>query len=332
MNNLQFYDPATTLSHNCILNFVLSLRNGGKTYGCLKMCVNRFLKTGEQFIYLRRTYEELKLCKNNLFEALKANSEFEKHELMVDGYNALIDGKIAGYLMSLSKAYQVKSNAFPKVKYIIYDEFLVEKNGRYLPNEPEALLAFMETVGRMRSIKVLCLANYSTRVNPYFNYFNIYPQRNTKFLKHKTKPLLIHIFDCDTIRETKKKTQMGQLISNTAYGDFMLENNPFMDNFNFIEKPTGFLTYIATYIYQNKKFGEWYAPDKGLIYLSSHIDPKSNSIYSFDTDSHEPNILYIKKMKNHPNIKEMRFAYENGLLRFEDLIIKNVALDLLDLN
>lgn len=332
MNNIQFYDPATTLSHNCILNFVLSLRNGGKTYGCLKMCVNRFLKTGEQFIYLRRTYEELKQCKNNLFEALKANNEFEGHELNIDGYNAMIDNKIGGYLMSLSKAYQVKSNAFPNVKYIIYDEFLIEKNGRYLNGEPEALLAFMETVGRMREIRVLCLANFSTRANPYFNYFHIYPQRNTKFLKHKTKPLLIHVFDSESVRNEKKKTQMGQLVNNTAYGDFMLENNPFLDNYTFIEKPSGFLNYVATYIYQGEKVGEWYSPSKGLIFLTSHIDPTCNNVFSFDTDSHEPNILYIKKMKNHPNVKDLRFAYENGVLRFETLIIKNVILDLLDLN
>lgn len=337
MSNLQFYDPAKTLSYNRMINIVLSLRNGGKTYGCLKLAVNTYLKTGRQFIYLRRSKEEVKACKNQLFMPFIHNNEFSGHQFAVKGNLAMCDGKICGYFQNLSTAAQVKSNGFPGVKYIIFDECLIEKgqgsatSQRYLNNEPELLLGFIETVQRLNTdVKVFLLGNFSTRANPYFIYWNLYPQRNSTFVKHPTKSILIHIFRSSSIEEYKKSSELGQIVSGTGYGDFMYSNNPYLDNYSFIENPTGFLTSIATFRYQNKTFGEWYDHGKGLMYITNKIDPSNKNVFSFDTDSHTPNVLYIRKMKSHPVLKDLRFAYNNGLMRFSDLYLKNTVLDLLD--
>ena len=48
----------------------------------------------------------------------------------------MIDERIAGYGMTLSTAQQLKSSNFPKVKTIIFDEFLIEPGqGHYIKNE-----------------------------------------------------------------------------------------------------------------------------------------------------------------------------------------------------
>lgn len=47
------------------------------------MVVNRFLKHGEQFAYIRRYKPELKKAVPNFFDALKANNEFERAYFIV---------------------------------------------------------------------------------------------------------------------------------------------------------------------------------------------------------------------------------------------------------
>lgn len=61
----KFWNIRNTLSHNCLFNFIISMRGGGKTYGCLKYCVEKYLKEKRagrkwQFVYVRRQENELK--------------------------------------------------------------------------------------------------------------------------------------------------------------------------------------------------------------------------------------------------------------------------------
>lgn len=332
MDNNIFFNPSVPLSYNCLLNFILSIRNGGKTYGCLKLCVNSFLKHGDEFIYVRRTDAEMLEVKDNIFDALINDNVFPNHELTVNGYDLKCDNKQIGYCIPLSKAYKMKSTAYPKVKYIIYDEFLVEeKNTHYLYNEPRKLLSLMETVIRLRDdVRVFLLGNYSSKSNPYFDYFKLYPKPNAVFTRHKTRPILIYNFQAKELMEIKQTSKMGQLVSGTSYGDYMYSNTPFADNDTFIGKPAGFLDYVVTYRFNGLEMAQYYAKSTGMFYISSKPDANSKRVFAFDTDSHEPNLIYIKQMRNHPNIKELKFAFENGLLMFENLTIKNTILELLN--
>ena len=49
-----FYDYNKVLSYNAMFNFIIGERGVGKTFGAKKFCINRFLKYGEQFVYIRR--------------------------------------------------------------------------------------------------------------------------------------------------------------------------------------------------------------------------------------------------------------------------------------
>lgn len=58
--NELYYDFGLTLSKNALINFILSHRGVGKTFGFKKYAINDFLKTGKQFMYVRRFKSELK--------------------------------------------------------------------------------------------------------------------------------------------------------------------------------------------------------------------------------------------------------------------------------
>lgn len=47
-------------SYNAFFHFILTNRGFGKSYGAKQRCIDRFLKYGEQFVYVRRYKTELK--------------------------------------------------------------------------------------------------------------------------------------------------------------------------------------------------------------------------------------------------------------------------------
>jgi len=326
-----WYDPASTLSHNCIWNMVLSHRGGGKTFGCLSLCVRKWLKGKRRFIYLRRTDAELQLCKDHLMDAIKAEGHFDPHTFAVVGNDILCDGEVMGYCIALSKAYQMKSVAYPDVDFIIFDEFLIEdRNGRYLPNEPNKVLALMETVGRMRPIVLMMLANYVSKANVYFDYWKLHPKNGAVFTKHPQKPVLIHMYDNQSFKAEKAKTPFAQLIRDTAYGGYLLDNEALADNYTFVETPTGFLDFICTIKFQAKEMGIWMKPSEGQIWVRSVSDPSANKVLAFDTESHAPNVMLLKASRQHPNIKQLRQAIDYGFIRYENIGLKNTILELLN--
>ena len=115
----KWYNPAKMLSYNKMLNFVLSQRGGGKTYSCKRLAIKNFLKTGKQFIYLRRYKTELK--GDNVakwFDDIK--EEFPDVDFAVKGHTFYINDKQAGFALSLTSQVQIRSTPFPKC-YINYN-------------------------------------------------------------------------------------------------------------------------------------------------------------------------------------------------------------------
>jgi predicted AAA+ superfamily ATPase len=89
-----YYDPNKMLSYNRILNFIIGARGIGKSYSMKVYPIKRFLKYGEQFIYVRRYKPELKKV-TQYFDNIK--HEFPNHEFKVKGREFYIDGKLCGW-------------------------------------------------------------------------------------------------------------------------------------------------------------------------------------------------------------------------------------------
>jgi len=49
-----FWNARQTLTHNVLFNVIVGNRGGGKTYGAKEWAIDNFIKTGEQFGYIRR--------------------------------------------------------------------------------------------------------------------------------------------------------------------------------------------------------------------------------------------------------------------------------------
>lgn len=321
-----YYDINKLMSFNRILNFVIGARGIGKTYGAKKYCINRFIKHGEQFIYLKRYKTDIKGI-NQFFDAV--SSEFKDHTFKVNGRELYIDDKLAGWVMPLSSWQSVKSREFPNVKTIIYDEFLLEKSSKqiYMENEPEALLNFMDTVIRNRDdARVVCLSNAVSIVNPYFLYFNVIPNITKRF--NASDSIVVEIPKSVDFRNEREKTKFGRLISDTEYGDFALGNEFINDSNTFIQKRSKQSKYVFSLIYQGMTIGIWVDTDLGLMYWSHDHDPSSKHVFALTTDDLKENTMLFTSWNKNYYLHKMVKAFKNGYLRFDNQVLRNTGYEI----
>ena len=336
-----FYDGYKTLTYNALYNFIIGNRGGGKTYWSKRWAINDFIKNKKQFIYVRRYKTELRTVKTFFNDVAE---EFDGHEFEVKGNVLMVDGEKAGEAMALSTSKIMKSNSYPNVNKIIFDEFIIDKGVyKYLPNEVEYFLDLYETIARLRDVKVFFLANAITQTNPYFIYFDVelpynkmvqtfYNNGDGRFIKKKLKDfpdVLIELVRNDEFIAAKKKQRFGQLIVGTQYSDYAIENDFLRDSSTFIEKKNDRCRYLYSIQYRGFTFGIWHDFKQGLLYLSLDLEKENKISFAFTTDDHKLNTMLVSSIARNGYLKQMFDNYKMGSLRFESMDIKNIFHDLL---
>lgn len=327
MNNSMYWSPDKLLSYNYLFNYVIGERGNGKSFAAKKYGINKFLKTGKQFIYLRRYGSEIKKIKSSKEEFFKdLDKYFPNRKFDIQGDKMLIDGKVFGYLAFLSVSDNYKSIPFPDVDTIIYDEFIIEniKIHHYLDDEVNKFLSFYDSIARTRDIKVLFLANAVTMNNPHFLYWNISQNGNKQFSVFKEIDSILEITDCKQYKEFRANTRFGKMIKNTSYGRYALENKFLLDNNNFIEKKTGQCKYVCTLFLDSYKIGIWQNKDM-LLFCSFDIQNNNINI-SMSLNAHTENTILGK---SNYLINEIKRSYLNGNLFFENQKVKGVMMSVL---
>lgn len=313
------------LSYNRILNFVIGARGIGKSYGLKKYPINRFIKHGEQFIYVRRYKTELKKIGNYFNDVAQ---EFPDHHLKVKGREFHCDGKLMGWAIPLSAWQSEKSNAYPNVTTIIFDEFIREKdNSGYLPNEVEALLNLMDTVFRTRdNVRCICLSNAVTVVNPYFLYFNLVPNVDKRFNAYRD--ILIEIPDSQDFSDMRRQTKFGRLIDGTEYGGMSLDNEFVNDSEVFIDRRSKESRFQFSVVYKGMTMGIWVDVGMGIMYLSQDHDPSTKHIYALTTDDLDENKMLLNNWRKNYHLFKMVSAFKKGYLRFDNQVIRTTAYEM----
>lgn len=315
-----WYNLQGLLSHNALFNFVIGNRGGGKTFECKRWCISDYLKNGNTFVWVRRYKNEMKKM-DRFFDDIRF--KFPGVKLEVKGSKCYCNDTIFGEFITLSTSSQEKSVPFPTVNKIIYDEFLIDKGTfRYLKNEVDVFLELYETVARLRdNVRAIFLGNAITSINPYFLYWNIKPDLSKRF--NKKGMVLIELFKDQDFITAKNKTRFGQLIANTNYGQYAINNNMLRDNETFIEYKTKESEFILSINYNNYTYGFWVDYKKGLIYVSDKHDPYTYMNFSVTKEDHDINTLLIRSLSNSKPMQQIVFAFEQGLIRFENQQIKN---------
>ena len=329
MDNNIYYNYDRIISYNALLNILIGSRGVGKTYGATKLVIKDFLKKKRQFIYLRRYKTELSKSMKKFFTEIIKNEEFPNHTLEVHGNTFLIDEEVAGYGVTLSTAQQLKSSNFSDVYYIIFDEFLIESGqGYYLKDEVLAFLGLLETVGRMRDIKVFMLANAVTEVNPYFMFFDLALPYNNDIKLFKDGMILLQYLQNEAYIKAKKETKFGKLVAGTEYEDYAIDNKFTDDNRVFIEKKSGQSKFSFSFIYKDIRLGVCIDYDNGKMFVSNdYID--NGFVFATTTADHSPNTLLYSIAKKYNCWNSFIENYKLGNVYFESVKIKNICKDVI---
>lgn len=329
MDNSIFYNYDRVVSYNAFLNLLIGERGVGKTFGASEFVTRQFIKKDYEFIYLRRYKTDLEKGKKKFFKALIDENKFPEHKLNVVGNTFMIDDKVAGYSMTLSTAHQFKSTNFPKVKYIIFDEFLIEDGqSHYLKNEVNIFLGLIETVARMRDVKIFCLANATSDINPYFLFFDLTLPYNNDIKLYKDGLILLQYMNNENYRQAKKQTKFGKLVEGTDYEDYAINNKFQNDNKDFIEHKTGNSKFIFSFIFKGIKYGVWIDYVIGKMYVSN--DYIENALcFATTTDDHKPNTLLYSIAKKYNCWNTFIRECKLGNVFYENVKIKNITKEVL---
>ena len=291
--------------------------------------MKQFIKTGDEFAYIRRFKTELKEAVPNFFDPLINNKEF-KNKLYHKGNKFYCDDKVCGYAMTLSTAQNLKSSNFDKVKFIIFDEYLIEEGQHhYLKNEVVNFLGLIETIARMRDVKIFMLANAVSVTNPYFLYFDLHLPYNNDIITFKDGLILVQYMKNEEYRKAKKQTKFGKLVQGTSFEKYAIDNQFILDNKSFIMKKLGSSKFTFAFTYKSETFGVWFDYNNGLIFVSNNYDKNTPYMFACTLKDHKENTMFIKQAKKYSCWKLFIDNYELGNVRFENIKIKNICQEII---
>lgn len=327
MDKSLYYNPQQMLSYNRIFNFVIGARGIGKTYSMKKYVINRFLKTGAQFIYLRMYKTDLKKV-SQLFNDVQ--QEFPNTKIEVKGKEFYIDGQLAGWAIPLSGWQSFKGGSYPNVETIIFDEFIREQdNVGYPPNSADSLLNICDTVIRNRdNFRCVCLSNAVTVVNPFFLEFDLVGSIDTEKEFNKFDDYLVQIPKSVDFTEERKKTRFGRMISKLEYGRMSLGNEFTHDVETFIMKRAKTSVHFCNITYKGFTMGMWVDTKSDYMFLSQDYDPSTKLSLALTKDDMDENKILVSNYRNEYHLDKMIRAFKKGLLMFDNQVVRTTAYDM----
>lgn len=334
MDKSIWYNPDRIISFNALLNLIIGERGCGKTYGLKTRAVRRFINKGKQFAYIRRYETDLAESvgnteDNKFFEQIKnefPNSTFKitKNKKVRKLY---IDNKICGYALPLSASDSLKSSTYENVDMIIYDEFMLKEGStqHYLRNEPEIILDLIETIGRLRDIRVYCIGNAISSTCPLMAYFDLTLPYNTDIKLFKNGTIAVEYIKNEKYREVKKASRFGQLIDGTKYGKYAIDNEFITDSKAFIKKKDSNAKFYFILYVNGKTYGVWRDFKNQLMYISNDYDPNCPIKLALNEMDHNESTI-LAKVRSNFWFKQIINHYRLARLCFENQNVKNLIM------
>lgn len=364
-----YYSFAKVLSYNATMNHCVGGRGIGKTYGAKKKVTKDAIKdtvwkenvtitvkrgieyvetneTGEcftQFVYVRRYKDELALARETFFADFKhefPDYDFRSHsegklsmaQMSPVKYAGMTKGRpwvTIGFFVPLSVAQSFKSVAFPHVKWIIFDEYIIEKGAtHYLPNEATAFNNFYSTIDRYQDkTRVLFLANSVSITNPYFLDKGISPDDvdENGFVRMDDGYLIVHFIESEKFESEVYQTRFGKYIQGTEYADYAVGNQFSDNNKQLIGKKGSKAYYMFSIETERGIFSVWFDPTADK-YFALERKVKDGQLYTV-----VPRLMAENKIlltRSHKTLATLRSAFNHDRFRFDTPVSKNALMEI----
>ena len=187
MAKSKYWDIHPILSKHAKYNVIFGERSNGKTYGVLQYGLEQYFEHGSRLGIIRRWEEDFRGKQaNTMFDALIENGVvhklskgkwnsiiYQSHRWylckrdLMNPKNVVIDEEPVAYAFALSSDEHYKSSSYPKIRTILFDEFLTR--GSYLPDEFIKFTSILSTIIRLRDdVTIFMCGNTVNQYSPYF--------------------------------------------------------------------------------------------------------------------------------------------------------------------
>lgn len=234
--------------------------------------------------------------------------------------------------MTLSTAQDLKSSNYDDVTTIIFDEFIIDEGQKkyYLQNEVETFLNLVETIARMRKVRIFLLGNAGNVVtNPYFLYFDLSLPYNNDIKTFKDGLILLQYMKNEEYRKAKSQTPLGRLVAGTSFEKYAIQNQDVHLNKNFIAHKQATSKFSFAFIYKDETFGVWFDYILGKVFVSNDYMKDTPYMFATTLKDHTENTLFLSSAKKYNCWKQFIENYQLGNVRFENQKIKNIVSDLI---
>lgn len=310
-------------------------RSAGKTTYFSRLLVNKFLNDGSKFALIYRFNYELDDCADKFFKDI--GPLFFPGLKMVSNRRAsgiyhelFLDGKSCGYAISINSADTLKkySHFFSDVERMFFDEFQSE-NSHYCSGEVRKLISLHTSIARgqgsfVRYVPIYMCANAVSIINPYYTALGVSERLrdDTKFLRGDGY-VLEHGY-VEGAAAAQMASGFNRAFAREDYVAYSAQNAYLNDNSAFIDKPKGKSRYVATLRYKGRDYGVREYPQDGVVYCDTRPDLSSPSKLSVTTSDH--NINYVMLKANALFVDNLRYYFDRGCFRFQNLACKEAVL------
>lgn len=299
-------------------------RNCGKTYSTMHY-INEVVEAGGDFIYMRRyDKKELHKSKDAIFNKVEGN------HIRCDGLTYIYEnGKTGvkrqcGYAVCLSSI--PKGIEYDNVRVILFDEFSITDNSRYLPNEFDTFANFVETVIRRRTnVIIIMLGNNKNFFNPYTIGWGINLGEKQKKWTSNNGLIKYFLVKATGKEAERSETIVGQLFAGTQYDSWA--SGEFTENTGInIEKKPGEARYWCTIKTELMTFTVWVYGNKTWISTSKG---ENRAIYNMNKQNVQENEYIFFKQAN--QIQRIRISASKGNLYYESEKIKSAFQEIINM-
>lgn len=185
----KYYDINPILKTDAKYMIIYGERSNGKTYAALKYGIEQYAKNNSQMAIIRRWQDDFVGKRGQaMFNALVENGEISK---ATDGmwdnvyyysgrwffcnYSDTGERTVSEdpfcYGFALTSGEHDKSTSYPRIRTIVFDEFLARS---YIPDEFVLYMNVLSTIIRERDdVRIFMLGNTINKYNPYFKEMGI---------------------------------------------------------------------------------------------------------------------------------------------------------------
>lgn len=320
-----YYTLTKIKTYNRLYSIIVGMRGVGKTYALSSECIKTGLKFKcLSFVWLRRQIKNIDMIRKSWWEDVE--KDFPQYQFYNIGDNIYAknieteESFIIGCYGAISDAVNFKSTPRPHVKIIVFDEFMAEDCGSsYLNDELNIFLNMIDSIVRLRDVKIYLSGNAVSVLNPYFEWLGITEKDlENNFTKGDT--WVLENADYEEFRKVRCASSFGKSIQGTKYGEYSI-NNKFLldDTSDVMDCPKGNKEMMYNLRLHDKLIAVYRI--NGMLYFDEGRDECFRTYSCYPQDAKTYACIYIDKY--HPTMRFITKLFLQNVCMYKNLKIKN---------